>query len=722
MKALLTFVLALLAVTLRAANPSFGSFNANDFQTDGKGIIQFSNNAQARADLGLGTAATNAASAFLTTNGVTLVNVTNFGAKCDGTNDDTSAWNAALATGGVLQPPNTVSMVSSQLVIPSFRLVQGMPGAILRRIPGTGMPTSNVLNNTDFFVNSGESNGTTNADIIVAGFTFDGLCDQQTAIVHPNSQPYMGQIALRFFHVNGITVKDCVFTNIPLYQTQFADCTGVVIENCQFWCSGTNRSQDCIHFNGPDSHVRVENILAVSNSTVVLAVNANDDTDGLLSTGNINDVIYRNLTRAGVPALDDAGSHVQILNSTYSITDVHGSGLYGTNGFDGMLIMTQNEGAPSGLISSVTLDGFNVTGLYSNSPLIAAQLSIDALTISHGTWNCGSGSNSSGASSGGFGQNILNYQGGTLAHVLLEDVTVNGHVGHNWFAANNKSDAPISVAGRYSGSLSELNLAHVVVNQNVLTAGFPVIDDSYYVGGDITSINISGLLGNGFDTLGVYVPTFPTFGLMSDIQLSAGDWRAGLALTERAGFGSLTSTTATIVTNQVANQYSGSATVTNAGASAVVVTDAAHNLTNSSVTAAQLANMVTGVVPPAGYTAVTNSGVITFAPLGTFIGTTNTTNVNLAGGTNSWMLPMFGQTQTYFVSNGAVGQSYAMIFGITNSCTYSFAVPSGYYLRGTAGLYTNQPATNSHSIVTLYVYADDLGHTNYDFNWLDNQK
>jgi hypothetical protein len=306
MKTLLTFILALLSLTVHGASPSFGAFNSAQFGNNGSSAIWRTNQ--------------------------TFYNVQDFGAKLDGVTDDTAAWNKALIAGDSFQPPNTTSAVSAQLYIPSDRYVLGMPGAQIVRISGTGAATGSVLNNANFFVNSGQSNGTVNSNIVLDGFLLNGNYSNQPAISYSGGN-YMGQVAVRFVNVQNLTVKNCVVISNAGFNFQFAGITNGNILNNQFWRGDFVSFDDDIHFNGPDMNVLVDGVLSVSNNTCSVAFNANDDGNGLLSQGNFTNAQVRNVYRVGTPLVDNGGTFLQVLDAAssggFGIDKVTASGFYG---------------------------------------------------------------------------------------------------------------------------------------------------------------------------------------------------------------------------------------------------------------------------------------------------------------------------------------------------------------------------------------------------------
>lgn len=398
--------------------------------------------------------------------------VLRFGAKGDGITDDTATIIAAIAAGSVYFPPLTY-LVSGQISVPSNRLVKLSPGATLLRKAGTGQQNAATLTNANFFVNSDTING--NSNITIDGGIYDGNQANQTPLTFPGTGQYCGGVGMRFLNVTGLVMRDLVFQNNISYQIQIGNVTQFELRGIQFIFSGTGLHQDGVHVNGPASSGLIRDIWSTGGNDALIALNADDDTFGLMSTGDIKNVLVENVTCTGLNVAPYIGSAVMLLNSTHNIYDVtlrnfRGLG-YQATGAVGLIAL---EGSPSGIIDRLIIEGFDLGTPRLNDAFCQCSLNLGNVSFINNRWSPGNGSADVTVTA----QNFFRQTGGTITNLFFSGNQIIGH---------NVNTTP---AFWFSGTVTNVSISDTVFTSTAPQGGALVTID-----GAVTNLIINGLVG-----------------------------------------------------------------------------------------------------------------------------------------------------------------------------------------------------------------------------------
>ncbi len=164
-----------------------------------------------------------------------FINVKDFGAKGDGSADDTAAIQAALTKangGGVVVVPQGTYKVTSRLQVGSNTQVIGLGKPIVRKAFGAKNATllMNMLGYTPE-THPGGSNGHSN--ILFRGIEFRGEYFNQVS-AETAAAPYR-EYCLSFVNGQNIIVEDCIFNSWNhCHLVEFSGIRGGIVRNCKF--------------------------------------------------------------------------------------------------------------------------------------------------------------------------------------------------------------------------------------------------------------------------------------------------------------------------------------------------------------------------------------------------------------------------------------------------------------------------------------------------------
>lgn len=378
----------------------------------------------------------------------------------DDSTDDTAAIQSAINDGNIIIIPPGTYVISDQILIPSNRHIKLMPGAIFFRKSNTGKQHSNTFNNSNFFANSDPVNGNTN--IVIEGGIFDGNQANQPTVERGSFQ-YCGSVAMRFLNVTHLTIRDCVFKNNIIFNVQIGRVNHFLIENIAYYFSGVRPNQDGVHVNGPASNGVIRNIWSSGGNDALIALNANDDTFGLMCEGDIQNILVENVTVQGIGIPPYVGCAIMLLNSSYNISDVmvrnfHGMGYQAVSA----ICLEAFEGTGAGIIDRVIFEGIDVGTPCVNDSFCTCGLNCGDVKFVNCRWRVGAGANDGVVQSDS--QSFFYQKGANIGNLTFENCSI---IGHN---------DPTYAAFRFDGSVETLMLSNTVFTRpsNAVAAGYLV--------------------------------------------------------------------------------------------------------------------------------------------------------------------------------------------------------------------------------------------------------
>lgn len=406
------------------------------------------------------------------------------GAVADGVHDDTAAIQSAISDGNVVVFPPGTYLVSDQILVPSNRYLKFLPGATLFRKSNTGKQHSNTYDNANFFANSDPTNGNTN--IVIEGGIFDGNQANQPTVERTTAR-FCGSVAMRFLNVTHLTIRGCVFKNNIIFNIQVGQVDHFLIENIAFYFTGNRLNQDGVHVNGPASNGVIRDIWSSGGNDALIALNANDDTFGLMSEGDIQYMLVENVTCSGLGLSPYVGSAIMLLNSSYSIKDVtvrnfHGPGFQATS----FIMLLALEGPPTGIIDRLVVENCDVSTPRINDAFCLCNLNLGSVSFINNRWNCGSGAADAAATS----QCFLQQTGGAIENLLMSGNQIIRH-----------SDTTVAPF-HFAGTVGRLMLSNTVFSRDdgIATGGYLVDTSIGTIGvaciNGVACSNLSGLVNN----------------------------------------------------------------------------------------------------------------------------------------------------------------------------------------------------------------------------------
>lgn len=399
------------------------------------------------------------------------------GAKGDGVHDDTNAIQSAINDGSVVIFPPGIYLVSNQISIPSNRYLKLLPGVTFLRKAGTGQQCASTYTNANFFVNSDVVNGNTN--ITIEGGVFDGNEANQTAIDYPaavaRGDTLFGSVGMRFKNVTHLRLSGLTLQNNPNVQIQVGQVTDFRIEDITVYYSGSATvHKETLHVNGPATLGVIRDIRDNGGNDCIVAINANDDTFGLMSQGDIQYIQVENLTRTGLGINPYVGTAIMFLNSTFNIRDVTVRGIRGP-GFQATsaVLFYAYEGTPTGIIDRVVIEDCDVSTPANNDAFCLCNLNIGSISFINNRWHCGSGESDTAPTA----QCFIQQTGGGIENLFITGTQIIRH--------RDTSSAPF----HFYGSVNTLMLADTIFSRDDgIGQGGYLVD----VGGTVGLASING--------------------------------------------------------------------------------------------------------------------------------------------------------------------------------------------------------------------------------------
>ncbi len=254
-----------------------------------------------------------------------ICSVQDFGAKGDGIQDDSSAFQAALDSGvyeivipqGYYRIGHTLHIHSNTKIHASMNARIVLDGTIPKKRGDF------LLTNSDF------CNG--NINITIQGGIWDGnntgAGNQKPHIFDKNG--YSGTV-LNFFNVQNMTLTDLIVANSVTYNIRMANIQNFKIENIGFLSDCFGKNQDGVHLNGKVKNGVIRNIRALSKGQTnddLIAINADDSMERVenfgMVRGSIENLLIENLFA------EDCHTIIRLLSVTAPIRNITIRNVYG---------------------------------------------------------------------------------------------------------------------------------------------------------------------------------------------------------------------------------------------------------------------------------------------------------------------------------------------------------------------------------------------------------
>lgn len=395
------------------------------------------------------------------------------GAVGDGVHDDTSGIQTAINLGNILVQPGTY-LVSSQITVPSNRIIRLLPGAIFKRKNGTGANSGNTFTNCNFWCNSDPVNG--NTDITIEGGTYDGNESNQSDVTCDSTGGIAGGVGLRFNNVTRLTIKNVTVQNNVTFGIQVGNVTHFRIENVRLLFSGSRVHQDGIHVNGPAFSGVIRDIFSNGGNDALIALNADDAICGkMTSGGDIQDVLIDNVHCPYQTFTPYQGSLIMLLHGGFNIKDITARNFRGIGAQASAVIDLQTfSGIGSGgIIDRVVFENFDVETPCVNDAFCVSEQNIGRITFHNCRWRPGTISADPAATV----QSFFVQNSGSVDHAMFDNIQIIEH--------NNSDNTPFA--------FSSVNRA--VLNNILLTRPSGSSQGGFLV--DASSGGVVNLLING---------------------------------------------------------------------------------------------------------------------------------------------------------------------------------------------------------------------------------
>ncbi len=162
-----------------------------------------------------------------------VVNVRSYGARVDGSTDDTAAINAALTAGagGTVFAPSGTYALEGPLTILSDTTLLLAPGAIFKRTANSEYMIGNEVSAQGVYADAN--------DIVLQGGTWDA-----------NGTAFTTDMSIvAFAHVDGVTLRDTTFENVRnFHHLEISACRTIRITDCIIR-TFTGATQDMVQFD-----------------------------------------------------------------------------------------------------------------------------------------------------------------------------------------------------------------------------------------------------------------------------------------------------------------------------------------------------------------------------------------------------------------------------------------------------------------------------------------
>jgi len=250
------------------------------------------------------------------------INVKTFGARGDGTGDDSGAIQKALDAGkGLVEIPAGKYAIGKTLKVGSGTAIKANPDAHIFYSDGAGVDSRSFL-----LANSDPEKG--NAEITVEGGIWDGN-NPGNPRGADNSSEYTGTL-LDFCNVRGLVLRNMVLQDGEAYFIRLGEVQGFTVEGISFRTKHIRPNQDGIHLGGFCEDGVISNISGVGKAVPnddVVALNA-DDALGRVQNIGLKCGPIRRIRISDIRA-EDAHTFVRILSVNSPIEDVEITGIRG---------------------------------------------------------------------------------------------------------------------------------------------------------------------------------------------------------------------------------------------------------------------------------------------------------------------------------------------------------------------------------------------------------
>lgn len=247
--------------------------------------------------------------------------------------------NASFSTATLTNGVDSYKL-STNLVVPSNRLIMVEPGTVLCRNSATVQTNEVVL-----LRNSDTTNG--NKNIAVVGGVWDGNGFNQTRV---DSQI---QAVFKFVKVDNALFQDLQIKNPLVFATAFGDLTNSKFKNIGFYQDRYILNGDGLHFCGGCDNVEIDGVWGMTNDDMIALV-AYENSFFTTGLGDIKNFVIKNVYsnggHRGIRLLSAAGYFVDGI----TIRNVRGNFTHGG------IIIGNNAFGETSLISNVLIDGANL--------------------------------------------------------------------------------------------------------------------------------------------------------------------------------------------------------------------------------------------------------------------------------------------------------------------------------------------------------------------------
>lgn len=272
-----------------------------------------------------------------------IIDAKQFGAKADGTTNDTDILQAYLDSGqGIYIFPKGNYSISG-IDVNAYSTLYFEEGAVLVLRNNSDR---SVLQNKNFSAN-------TDKNIEIYGIEIEG--NEANQIKNSVTVPYVGEptVGLRFFGVENLKIVGAKINKARTYGIWLSRIKNGVFNDIEFNQSLlTIDNQDGIHFNGLCYNLEISNIRGVTNDDMI-ALNANDVPQGVnVSFGEIKNAVIRDVI------FNNNLNGIRLLSAGNLLDQVYISNLSGNVRDNVIAISSYTLGTAN--FGSIVIDGVNV--------------------------------------------------------------------------------------------------------------------------------------------------------------------------------------------------------------------------------------------------------------------------------------------------------------------------------------------------------------------------